>query len=278
MTKKEFMKNLKDCLIGMNQTDKREVLLDYEEHFIDGLSQGRTEEEICESLGDASVIAKDLKSQTHLDKPSNDGVNTAGYIIGIILLSLACLGIGSILIGFITGAISGLFGIVAISAVISNVMIKITAISAVTFAVTLLTLMAMGLIKLLPLIIKWFKQMIYSLDGDFVKAKKVEYKKIKIHAVVWILVSLLCIASLCGVIYGSVAFARETVDAVDTDDIYELIDYIRDAATDFDGYVYYSGNGLDDFEDALDEFEANFEGKFHDNNSSIFWKIIFDKD
>ena len=42
MNKKEFMQKLKDNLMGLNQNDKREVLLDYEEHFLDGKNQGRT--------------------------------------------------------------------------------------------------------------------------------------------------------------------------------------------------------------------------------------------
>ena len=46
MNKKEFMQKLKDGLIGLNQNDKREVLLDYEEHFMDGKNQGRTEDVI----------------------------------------------------------------------------------------------------------------------------------------------------------------------------------------------------------------------------------------
>ena len=37
MNKNEFMRKLKDGLVGLNQTDKREILLDYEEHFLDGL-------------------------------------------------------------------------------------------------------------------------------------------------------------------------------------------------------------------------------------------------
>jgi len=284
MNKKEFMQKLKDSLIGLNQTDKREVLLDYEEHFMDGKNQGRTEEEICESLGDPREIAREIKTQSQQSAPNTDGVNMAGYIIGIILLSGACIFLGSILLSVLAGAVSGIFGAVAVAAAFTNPLLKIGAISAIVFAFSLCVLIAMGIIKLIPLIIKWYKQMIYSLDNKTEKAKAVEYKKVKIHPVVWILVSLLCVASICGTIIGSVGFAREFVSDFEAEDIHEFRDAIRDFVGDHKGWVYYSHDSLEEFEEAMEDFADDMEDfaddmedTFDDDRNWFFgWRYSYD--
>ena len=259
MNKKEFMQKLKDNLIGLNQTDKREVLLDYEEHFMDGKNQGRTEEEICESLGDPREIAQEIKSQSQQSAPNNDGVNIAAYILGIIILSGGCIALGSLLVSVLAGAISGIFGAVAVAAVFSNPMLKLTAVSAVVFAISICALIGLGIIKLIPLIIKWYKQLFYSLDGKTEKAKNVQYKKIKIHAVFWILLSIICIASLCGMIIGGIGYAKEVVQNYDVEDVYEFRDEIRDFIGSHRGWVYYNGESVDNFEDAMEDFADDME-------------------
>ena len=283
MNKKEFMQKLKDNLIGLNQTDKREVLLDYEEHFMDGKNQGRTEEEICAALGDPAEIAREIKSQSQQGAPNNDGINMAGYIIGIILLSIACLGLGSILIGVVTGAIGGIIGAVAVLATIPNTMLTITAISAIVFAISICVLIAMGIIKLIPIIIKWYKQMFYSLDNRAAEAKAVKYKKIKIHAIVWILVSLLAVASICGMIFGSIGFAKDVIRNVDAEDIHEFREMVHDWTSHYrGGYIYYSDKDMDEFEDAMDDFADDMEDfademedTFGDRDWVFAWRYIF---
>lgn len=279
MTKKEFMQKLKDSLIGLNQTDKREVLLDYEEHFIDGRNQGRTEEDICAALGDPSQIAKEIRNQS---TPNNDGVNTAGYIVGIILLGIACIALASLLFSFVTGAVGGIFGIVAVSAVLSNTLLKVLAISAVVFVITICALLAMGIIKLIPLVVKWFRQLGYSLEGSMEKAKAVEHKRIKIHPIVWILVSVLCIASVGGMIFGSIGFTKEMVREIDAEDIYEVRDFVKELVGNNRGWVYYSDDGLEDFEEAMEEFAERMEDKydhFDGKRDGFFaWRFIFDDD
>lgn len=287
MNKKEFMQKLKDGLIGLNQTDKREVLLDYEEHFMDGKNQGRTEEEICESLGEPKQIAIEIKSQNQQSVQNNDGVNTAGYIIGIILLGGACLVLASLLVGVVTGAISGIFGAVAVAAVFTNPMLKIAALSAVIFAIFICIIIALVLIKLIPLIIKWFKQMLYSLDNKKEKAKAVECKNIKIHAVIWILVGVIIVASICGMIVGGVGFAKEVVNEFEPEDIYEYSEMIRDLS--FNHHFVYYGYGIDEFEDEMEDFADDMEAfaddmedwaddmeDTYDFNGRFFWRYIID--
>ncbi|MEX1376734.1 MAG: DUF1700 domain-containing protein [Eubacteriales bacterium] len=282
MNKKEFMQKLKDGLIGLNQTDKREVLLDYEEHFMDGKNLGRTEEEICESLGDPAEISREIKNQSQKGMPNNDGVNMAGYIIGILFLAVACVVLGAILFSMLTGAISGVIGIVAVMAIIPNTMLVITAVSAIVFAISIFSLIAMGIIKLIPIIVKWFKQMYYSLDNRSEEAKALKHKKVKIHAIVWILVSLLAIASIGGMIFGSIGFAKYVVSNVDAEDIHEFREKVQDwTESHRGGYIYYNGNVdefediMDDFEDDMDEFADDMEETFGDGNWFFAWRYIF---
>ncbi len=283
MTKKEFMQKLKDNLIGLNQNDKREVLLDYEEHFMDGKNQGRTEEEICAALGEPKKIADEIRSQSVKNTPNTDGVNMAGYIIGIILLGIACVALISILFSVLTAAISGIFGAVAVAAVFTEPMLRLAGVSAIVFAVTICGLIALGLIKLIPLVIKWFKQLIYSIDGKTEEAKKLEHKNIKIHPIVWILVSVLFVASICGLIIGGVGFAKEVIENTDIEDIYELEEFIYDFADHHRDLVYYGEFDAKEFEEAMEEFADDMEG-FADDIEHTFngydrwffgWRFIF---
>jgi len=283
MNKKEFMQKLKDGLIGLNQNDKREVLLDYEEHFMDGKNQGRTEEEICAALGNPAEIAKEIKMQSQQGAPNNDGVNMAGYIIGIIVLSAACLALASILFSVVSAAVSGIFGAVAVAAIVTEPMLKLAAVSAVIFTVTICTLIALGIVKLIPLVVKWYKQLVYSLDGKEEKAKNLEHKKIKIHPIVWILVSLLCLASLGGIIGGGVGFAKEVVRDMDVEDVHSLREFVEDVSHNHRGWVYYGGYDADEFEAAMEDFADDMEDfademeeTFDEDDGWFFiWKYIF---
>ena len=58
MTKSIFMENLKASLSEYGVTDTREIMLDFEQHFVDGLAAGETEAQVCEKLGDPVEIAK----------------------------------------------------------------------------------------------------------------------------------------------------------------------------------------------------------------------------
>ena len=81
MTKKEYMRKLKRLLPGKEQKD---ILLDYEEHFLTGLSEGKTEEEIASELGSPEEVAKEYGSFPQ--KPSTG--NIIFGIIGIILFDI----------------------------------------------------------------------------------------------------------------------------------------------------------------------------------------------
>ncbi len=58
MNKKDFMELLGESLSTYGVSDAREILLDFEQHFEDGIAAGETEEQVCEKLGDPIEIAK----------------------------------------------------------------------------------------------------------------------------------------------------------------------------------------------------------------------------
>lgn len=82
MTKNEYVDKLKETLVGFEEELAREILEDYEEHFEMGLKKGKSEEQICEELGDINEIAKELKglekehSTSNTNKDGNTTTNT----------------------------------------------------------------------------------------------------------------------------------------------------------------------------------------------------------
>lgn len=52
MKKNEYLALLNSRLTGLSESEKVEIILDFEEHFSAGFAKGKTEDEICEQLGD----------------------------------------------------------------------------------------------------------------------------------------------------------------------------------------------------------------------------------
>lgn len=57
MKKEEFLRDIGNALSGISEKERQEILYDYEEHFMICAQNGKTEEEICEELGDPKEIA-----------------------------------------------------------------------------------------------------------------------------------------------------------------------------------------------------------------------------
>lgn len=73
MNKKEFMQNLKNTLLfKYDYNEVKDILYDYEEFFTIGLSEGKSEDELCEQFGNIKKIAADLslelKQKTTLNR------------------------------------------------------------------------------------------------------------------------------------------------------------------------------------------------------------------
>ncbi|MFT8318978.1 MAG: DUF1700 domain-containing protein [Sporolactobacillus sp.] len=64
----EFLQELNTLLHHIPVHDRQEILTDYEEHFVSGLSEGKTEAEIAAELGDPKVIAEAIQADYFADK------------------------------------------------------------------------------------------------------------------------------------------------------------------------------------------------------------------
>ena len=61
MNKSEYLKKLTDELGHMPYGDVKDIIQSMEEHFEEGVSAGRSEEEIAASLGDPAELAQEFK-------------------------------------------------------------------------------------------------------------------------------------------------------------------------------------------------------------------------
>jgi len=266
MNKNEFMRKLKECLVGMNQTDKREILLDYEEHFLDGMKEGRTEEEICASLGDPSEIAGSLRKASEKANHGRDGMSSAGYIIALIALSLGCIWLLQFIFGVAGTIIGGSIGAITLAALPLSAMIKVTAISGIAFAVAISGLIVLGLIKLVILILRWYKNIINGLSKAEEKPIKRPFKMVKIPAWIWIVLVILAVASLGGLIYGGINVGIDAAERYERGEFDEIIERIEAADHDFEEFEdfeeWVDSEDWDDWNGAKFIFNSRFDNGF----------------
>lgn len=76
MNKDEFLKIISEGLNDFPSEELNEIISDYEGHFRDALSDGRTEEEIINNLGDAFVIVNRYRSGYVQSVPQYKNSNT----------------------------------------------------------------------------------------------------------------------------------------------------------------------------------------------------------
>ncbi|MEF9934669.1 MAG: DUF1700 domain-containing protein [Clostridium sp.] len=73
MTKQEFLDILRDYLRGyFTLAEISDILRDYEEYFLNGELEGKSEKQVIESLGSPKSIAEDLIREIKGDVPLND--------------------------------------------------------------------------------------------------------------------------------------------------------------------------------------------------------------
>lgn len=89
MLKTDFLKQMHLFLRGMPEDEINDILYDYEEHFALGVQDGRSEDEIAESLGDPKSIAKQLRAEYMLKvaKASPNLRNMSNAVLATIGLS-----------------------------------------------------------------------------------------------------------------------------------------------------------------------------------------------
>ncbi|AWC27827.1 HAAS signaling domain-containing protein [Bacillus cytotoxicus] len=92
MNKKEFLNKLSSSLGNIPNSEKNDILLEYETHFISGKQDGKSEEEICKKLGNPKTIAKEM-DVTYAINNANQKRSLKNMIIAI--LSVMSLGLAN---------------------------------------------------------------------------------------------------------------------------------------------------------------------------------------
>ncbi|NQT67009.1 MAG: DUF1700 domain-containing protein [Actinobacteria bacterium] len=98
MNKKDFMGRLSSHLGGISWKDREDVISDFEEHFKEGLAEGRTEEDIADSLGDPKALARQLRASILVSEAER--TTSAANITRAVF---ATLGLGFLNLVFILG-------------------------------------------------------------------------------------------------------------------------------------------------------------------------------
>lgn len=72
MNKQSYLASLKRSLSGLPADQVADILRDYDQHFIDAMESGRSDDETARALGDPRKIALEFKAMTHLDAFQNN--------------------------------------------------------------------------------------------------------------------------------------------------------------------------------------------------------------
>ena len=89
LTEKEYIDKLYINLSNIPEDEKRDILMDYEEHFHVGLERGLSEDEISKNLGSPEQIAKQFKYSSLVNKAEEKTTP-----VNIIRLLIAGIGLG----------------------------------------------------------------------------------------------------------------------------------------------------------------------------------------
>ncbi|MCK5128483.1 MAG: DUF1700 domain-containing protein [Clostridiales bacterium] len=89
MNKQIFMTQLKRHLMPLNLSTRQEILADFEEHFKDGESLGKTAEQVAEELGDPKQLAQQYLTTAEKGEKTSIPENVGrGIFVGLGLLLL----------------------------------------------------------------------------------------------------------------------------------------------------------------------------------------------
>ncbi len=117
MNKKIFLDTLQAGLNGFGEEEKREILYDYEEHFRIGTEHGKSEEEICASLGSPKQIAMAYRLENVIKKAEE---NPRPFNLFLAILAAIGLGLFNLIVvlGIYLALLGALFGFFAASAAV----------------------------------------------------------------------------------------------------------------------------------------------------------------
>lgn len=192
MKKKEFLEELDKILTQKNYPEKEDVLKDFEEHFVIGQEEGKSEEEIAKLLGRPKEIAEQFKEEIEEEnskktatvksevpednnqtKKENDSATKLILAICLIFFNLVFVlgivgGIFGALVGFIAGfiaiAVAGIgLVVVGILGLILGSVIVPTSLMALTLMFSGIGTTALGILATMATVwisIQFFKLLI----------------------------------------------------------------------------------------------------------------------
>ena len=108
MTREQFLSQLRLSLGNMPDADKQDIVYDYEEHFRIGLADGKSEEQIAESLGNPRVIGNSYRIDAMLNVPKEGGGVAAASVLGAVFASISLTFLNIV---FVLGPFFGLVGV-----------------------------------------------------------------------------------------------------------------------------------------------------------------------
>lgn len=93
MRKDEYLRNLTRALSRLPEGERKDILADYEEHFLMGMSAGRTETDIATALGEPRSIGREYAALSFVrraeEAPSAEGLSRAvAATVGLGLFNL----------------------------------------------------------------------------------------------------------------------------------------------------------------------------------------------
>lgn len=103
MSRQEFMNRLKRALADLPESERQELLADYEEHFDIGLAEGLTADQISEKLGNPAQIGRSASMEALLGTEQS---GSRARKVGRALFASTSLGFFNVL--FIIGPYAGL--------------------------------------------------------------------------------------------------------------------------------------------------------------------------
>ena len=84
MKQNDFIATLEKALAELKPEEKQEILSDFREHFSNGMTNGKTEEEIARELGDPMILAAQFTEGTSKTVPLRTGKVSSRDMLAIV--------------------------------------------------------------------------------------------------------------------------------------------------------------------------------------------------
>ena len=112
MTEKQFLKKLAKALNRVSRRERKDILADYEEHFRAGRQAGKSDQEICDQLGDPVEIAQDfIDNEVEINGVKRPASTAAGHTLAAVLITMLLILFNMIVVlGPFVGLAGGLVG------------------------------------------------------------------------------------------------------------------------------------------------------------------------